>query len=430
MSSTTRKDGDVIMAFTSKRGVKCFRQRVTRPGGKVHITPFFLMRVQQAGRREFFPLPSTVREAGAEADQIAAFLDLRSNTLDMAIQRFNPTKWALRNPTSKVATVDDVLKAHEAAEKALGLDPRVARGYRGALLVVFREALGARRKGDEPEDDAIRKMPMSDYTLRLVSDFKVARVAQAGEDKAEQERKKRGANGTLRSVASLFSKEALRHYTHLTLPETLSEILGGSKFRKVGKLKKRLPSADVLRRLFTEVGELRAKDENAYLAFLLAAHCGLRLKEIAWAREDWLQEGTVPRMWVHTTDDFKSKGGGERFAEIQPWVFAELRALTKGRTYMLTGTKTDRYANVAARLNQWIKARGFAAAGGEKGVHGLRFLFGAYIANRRSHYTAQKFLGHESVTTTEDHYTDLILDTAMYALWEDTPEWLKKETAQ
>lgn len=421
-----KKIGDTVISFTSRRGVHVFRRSFKMPGGKPYVSPRFQMRVLRGGRREYFQLPSTVKEAGIEADKIDAFLDVRSNTLDDAIKLFDPERWALMNPVAKVATVGDVVKAHEAAEKALSLDARTARGYRGAIYIVFREALAA-SKGVLHQDSTIDTMPMSALTLGLISAFKVARVAQAGEDKAEQERKKRGANGTFRSLLGLFSKEAMRHYSHLTLPPDLLTILGAAKFRKVGKVKKRLPEVAVLRRLFAEVGELRDKDQNAYLAFLLAAHCGLRLKELAWARPDWLQAGETPRMWVHTTEDFKSKSSAERFAEIQPWVFDELQALTKDRTYMLTGKKTVRYEKTAKALNAWVKSRDFAEAGGEKGVHGLRFLFGAYVANRRSLYTAQKFLGHESVTTTEDHYTDLILDESLFALWEKAPEWVKPD---
>jgi integrase len=271
-------------------------------------------------------------------------------------------------------------------------------------------------------------------------------VEQAGADKGAQEKKKRAANRTLVFVRSLFSQAARRHYTHLVLPANLDEVLDAAIFRKVGKIRKRLPESEVLQRLFTEAGELRETDRNAYIAFLLAAHSGLRLKEIAWARPDWLAAGDPPRMWVKTTEDFIAKSYEERFAEVQPWVFEELSALTAGQPYLLNSDQNmvdgqvrvrlkrrsakknasdEREVFVFRRLNAWVKARGFAEAKGEKGVHGLRFLFGAYIANRRSHYTAQKFLGHESVKTTEDHYTDLILDTSLYDLWEKRPAWLE-----
>ena len=422
--SEPRKIGDTVISFTSRRGVHVFRQVVRRAAGEApYITPRFQMRVQRGKRRVFFQLPTTVKEAGKEADDIATFLDLRSNTLDMALAKFDPERFAMMNPTAKVATVGDLLDAHVAAEKALSLNPDTAKDYRQSIVLVFRQAY-AHSKGRIFSDEAIRELPLTALTDKVFADFRVARLAQAGEDKAEAERKKRSANRTITFVKSLFSATARRHYTNLVLPAHLDDVLGGSRFRKVGKIKKRMPEADVLRRLFTEAGELRKTDTNAYIAFLLAAHAGFRAKEIGGARPGWLQEGVVPRAWVRTTEDFIAKSYEERFAEIQPWVFAELATLTKDRTHMLTGTKEERTDLVFRRLNAWVKARGFAEAKGEKGVHGLRFLFGAYVANRRSLYTAQKFLGHESVTTTEDHYTDLILDTSLFELWEKAPEWV------
>jgi len=423
--STPRKHGDIIVAFTSRKGVHVFRQVVRRaPGEEPYITPRFQMRVQRGKRRVFFQLPTTVKKAGDAADDIAAFLDLRENTLDMAIAKFDPDRWAMMNPTAKVATIGDVLKAHEAAEKALALAKDTAADYRQSVVVVVRQALAHSRKRAYT-DEEVKAMPLSVLTHKVFADFRVARVALAGDDKGEAEKKKRSANRTITFVKSLFSQAARRHYTHLLLPATLDDALGAARFRKVGKIRKRMPEAEVLRRLFTEAGELRKADPNAYLAFLLAAHAGFRAKEIAGARPDWVQDGAVPRAWVRTTEDFIAKSYEERFAEIQPWVFAELVALTKDRTHMLKGTKEERTDLVFRRLNAWVKARGFAEAKGEKGVHGLRFLFGAYLANRRSLYTAQKFLGHESVTTTEDHYTDLILDTSLFELWETVPEWIK-----
>ena len=92
--SDQRKIGDTVVSFTSRRGVKVFRQVIKRPpNGELYITPRFQMRVHRGGRRVLFQLPSTVKEAGKEADEIDAFLDLKSNTLDMAIKKFDPDRW-------------------------------------------------------------------------------------------------------------------------------------------------------------------------------------------------------------------------------------------------------------------------------------------------------------------------------------------------
>jgi integrase len=103
---------------------------------------------------------------------------------------------------------------------------------------------------------------------------------------------------------------------------------------------------------------------------------------------------------------------------------AELTALCAGRVGLLTGHITERSNKMPRRLNAWVKTRGFAEADGEKGIHGLRFLFGAYITNRKSLYTASRFLGHASQSTTEKHYADLMLDESLYACWETAPSWV------
>jgi integrase len=195
-------------------------------------------------------------------------------------------------------------------------------------------------------------------------------------------------------------------------------------FRKVGKIAKRLPAPEIIRTLFSAIASLRKEDENVYIAFLLAAHAGLRKAEVAGARLSWLDDSTPPRLWVRTEDDFKPKSGADRFIELQPWVAAELATLCAGRKHMLTGTLTERINLVFRRLNTWVKDRHFNAANGEKGVHGLRFLFGAYITNRKDKgglYTAMKFLGHESQSTTEKHYADIMLDQSIFACWETAP---------
>jgi len=422
--SVSKKLGQEVVAATTRRGVRIFRVTRKRADGSAAVDPNFQYRVWRGGRRVYFQLPSRLSDAIAEADKIDTFLDIRSNSLDDAIKTFDPDRWALKNPAAKTCTVAQLLTAHEAAEKALGLNSRTALGYRQSLIILFSDSLSYRRKRVVADDD-IKAMPLDEFTARLVADFKVARVSLAGDDKAAQESKKRSANGVLRSVRALFSAPAREHYSALKLPDDLDAVLANMAFRKVGKIAKRLPSSEVIRTLFSAIASVRTEDENLYLAFLLAAHAGLRKAEVAAARLSWLDESsTPPRLWVRTEDDFTPKSGADRFIELQPWVAAELATLCKDRKHMLTGTLTERVGLVFRRLNTWVKDRHFNEANGEKGVHGLRFLFGAYVTNRKERgglYTAMKFLGHESQSTTEKHYADIMLDQSIFACWETAP---------
>lgn len=428
------------LKFRTRRGVLVFRL-TKKIGGAVHVADGYTMRIVRAGRQYYFPLPSTKSAAKAMADDIDKFLDVPSNSIEEAIQRFNKAKWERMNPETKAATIGDVLDAHEKAEKALGLGKRTAKGYRNGMLVLFRQALAHRRGAKKgPDDETVRAMTLDELTPRLVSDFKLGRVARAGENKSDIERKKRSANAVFRAVTSLFTDGAREHYTHLALPPTLNETLEGMSYRRVEKRKYRLPPIPVIERVMQDAWQLRngytsddgkwvEPDRNAYLAWLLAAHAGLRKKEIGHAVLDWIEPTTPPRMWIRSTPEFIAKGKDEGFAEVEPWVIEEIDALKNSPSLILSGNLTERTEDVFARLNLWLKARGLAAVKGEKAVHGLRALCGSYWATTRGIFTAQRFLRHKTVDVTNDAYADVILDKNLHAFWKTRPAWAVKVAA-
>lgn len=418
--SETKRIGNIVVQFYTSRGVRCYRL-VKKHKGRQIIAGHFTTRVKRNGRVVYFALPATQAIAAKEANRIDQFLELRSNTLDMAIKHFDPDRYERLNPTAKAATVGDLLKAHENAEKALGLEHDTAKGYRQSLLIVFRQALAHRRKSkEEPTDDEVKVMSMVEFTHRLVSDFKVARVGTAGEDKAEIEVKKRSVNAVARSVASLFSEEARKHYTHLTLPTAVADVLDAMPYAKVSKKKYRLPPQSVIRAIYEGAGELRTTDANAYRAFLMAGHAGLRKSEITAAVLDWIEDGDKPRVWVKPTPDFVPKAKDEGWAEVSQWVVDELRALSESPSLILSGNLTERKEDVHLRLNTWLKTKGLGVA---RGVHELRKLFGSFIANSQGIYKAQKMLRQASPQLTSDTYADVNLDADLYALWTERPAW-------
>lgn len=85
---TRKLNGKIISTYTSN-GVNVFRL-VKHRAGKTLIGRGFNMRVRRGGRRVYFQLPSSLAVAKREADKIAAFLDLRSNTMEDAVARFRP----------------------------------------------------------------------------------------------------------------------------------------------------------------------------------------------------------------------------------------------------------------------------------------------------------------------------------------------------
>ncbi|MDP1579282.1 MAG: hypothetical protein Q8M02_03325 [Candidatus Didemnitutus sp.] len=403
------------------------------PDGSMHVAARYTMRVVRNGRQHYFPLPSIRRNAERLADEISRFLDSPTMTVEEAIKRFNPSKWERANPATKSASVGDLIAAHQAAEKALALDGRTGASYRNSLLVLFRQGLGFRH-GKIPSVESVNRLGLDELTPRLVSDFKLGRVERAGTDKSDVETKKRSANAVFRSIRGLFTIDAREHYAHLELPEALDKTLEGMSYRRVEKKKYRLPPTAVIERVFGDAWQLRdgfidgdgvamAPDRNAYLAWLLAAHAGLRKKEVGHAVREWIERGTTPRLWVRSTPEFIAKGKDEGFAEIETWVLAEIDALAESPSTILTGTATERTEDVFARLNSWLKARGLAANKGEKAAHGLRALCGSYWATTKGIFTAQKFLRHKTVDVTNDHYADVILDKNLRRFWDTPPTW-------
>ena len=416
------------LTFVTKRGVTVFRG----DNGKAPTSNYYV-RYARNGRREYFSLPSTKADAAKIADEIDRFLDVRSNTLDMAIQKFDPAKWEKLHPAARSATVGDVIKAHETAEKAIGVENKTGKNYRSSLVILFRQALRHRR-GKVLPDEVIAGYSMDEFTMRLISDFKQCRVETAGENKEEQERKKRSSNGLLRSVRALFSTEARQHYGHLHLPAHLDAMLANMAYRKVEKLKFRLPANEVIARVYSSAWQLRdgytengvthEPDRNAYLAFLLAGHAGLRKEEAAFSVRAWIEDTTPPRVWVKSTPEFKPKDKDARYAEVEQWVIDEILSVCNSPSYILGGNLSERTSFTFKRLLLWLKAKGLCAGNRERSVHELRKLYGSYIANTKGLYAAQKFLGHESADTTDRTYADIMIAEDVKDLWRKRPAWV------
>lgn len=427
--STTKRIGDTVVQFYTTRGVRCFRLVKNQKGRQI-IAGHFTMRVKRNSRVVYFALPSTQARAAKEANKIDQFLELRTNTLDAAIKHFDPDRFERLNPSAKLATVGDVLDTHKKAEKALGLNENTAASYRKAMLTTFRQGLAHRRKSKIMlTNDEIRAMSMAEFTHRLVSDFKIARMAVAGTDKADIEVKKRSTNCVARSVSSLFSHEAMKHYKGvLVLPSDLTDVLASMSYSKVSQTKYRLPHQSVIKTIFDSAVELRngipeknvPADVNAYLAFLLTAHAGQRVGEVTHAVLDWIEDGEKPRIWVRPTPDFVPKAKDEGWAEVHQWVVDEIRALAESPSLILSGDLTEREDRVFRRLNTWLKGKGLKIG---RSVHEMRKLFGSYIANTQGIFKAQKMLRQSTPQLTSDTYADVNLDAELYALWEKRPAW-------
>ena len=208
------------------------------------------------------------------------------------------------------------------------------------------------------------------------------------------------ANMTLRMVKSLFSARMLECYGNL--PE---EIL---LFKKVRPLPVRHPQYSVsdkkeaMARVIAECEALKEKDPDAYLAYWLMLHCGLRRGEVAAAKWDWVTERGLH---VRSDDNFQTKSGQSRLVPLSEAQVAHLRAFQGTNTFILGGAYTSCYRVHPDRVGRIIRRAGIS---GSKSVHELRKYYGANAATQLGLFAAQKYLGHHSPEITSRYYADLI----------------------
>ena len=99
-------DGKLVRFVTRTHGVTVYRQGFkARDGSRTFSSSFYLQK-QVAGEIERFPLGIDAKEAERLAEEIAAFVSIPMNTLDMARAKYNPR--AIQRET-KYATIGDVL---------------------------------------------------------------------------------------------------------------------------------------------------------------------------------------------------------------------------------------------------------------------------------------------------------------------------------
>ena len=144
-------------------------------------------------------------------------------------------------------------------------------------------------------------------------------------------------------------------------------------------------------------------DRNVATAIWLALSCGLRLSEIAKVCHEHLTPTGI-RM---EPDAIQQKSGalGLQVTAIEPY-WSEGRAqIPPGHGALLTGSDTERRDDVFRRISSLMTGCGWQT---QKMAHALRALSGSWVAMRYGIYAAQLFLRHQSVTTTERHYSHLV----------------------
>jgi len=336
---------------------------------------------------------------------------LDTNVADIARQRaisgiIEPAlsgRWQVVHETklkTHFATVAEVVEAWRGLD--LGAGEAHKRAAANALLNVLRKA---GHEQPAPESAAI-------LTGTTAGKFFDAVVRAAG-DEADQKsaaRVKRSALSVFNQAKSVLQPSALLSYKRggVNLPDVSEFIAEGDLRRKKFKglrIQHDPPDWSLVARIVEAWPELG--DWNEFAAVGLELAFGLRAGEVALARWDWftVRDGA---WWCWADAAVKNQSGEIHVPALNPfWSIFHARAVAAGKWpgsgLVLEGHDTERGDAVFRRVSAWLRGLGWVK---QKTNHGLRAYAGAEVAIRwGSLFTAQMWLRHESVTTTEKHYT-------------------------
>jgi integrase len=420
------KHGDDVIRFrTSKFNVAVYRQRFTDKGETKYSRPFYFGKTIN-GKLTRFPLGVDMRKAEKRAEEIAAFLSIPSNTVEMALELYNPRGVERAN---KAATFTDVLKAYH---EALGIIGRKGKPvsestygvYRSFLATLLRktEAFRAGVPFESQAKTGVRMdysewfdQPLTILTAKFAMDFKLSNLPPVpeGEEEADEEEiltAKITADSTLRCARAFFSKSAMRYYklSGLKIPD-ISGFMSEPDFGAV-KYFQLLPP-DVIVALARASIELREADLDAYRGYLLCMHCGLRRGEALAFQPAWLREEDDPMIYVTVSGAWNPKHGHGRKAVIAQWVFEALEELGPIKE-----------AAALDRLNGWVKGVIPKEHAVTKPLHELRKCWVSCKAKTDGIHSASKQAGHKDVKVTTTHYADSMMPDWLLPLWKNTTE--------
>ena len=400
-----------------------FRRAYTQKGKACEINDLYV-RIQHGGRREFFALTTTNRDAAArKAADIYKFVT--TSGWDATLAKFKPDA---QGQAKLDITVGGFVSAVEATRR---LRQRTFLNYRNCLRIIVAESFGIREKKDESKFDyrstngtgnskwtsRIDAIRLERLTPNRVNSWKRDRIAGAGHSPAGIAATKRTVNSYIRCARSLFSSSLVRELKQLKLPDLLP--FQGVELEESGSVKyvSRLNARALIA---AAKNELKDSDPEVYKVFLLGLFAGLRKAEIdllEWRMIDFADN--VIHLAETECLHLKTRDAAADIT-IDPEVVAELRAfmpkpaLKRGKTspFILESKRPPKPESLRAyyrcketfnRLNVWLRGKGIRA---NKPLHELRKEVGAIIATEHGIFAASKFLRHSDITTTARHYAD------------------------
>jgi len=398
---------------------RLFRRTYAQDGRQHEVNDLYV-RIQHGGRREFFALTTTNRDAAARK-AAGIFTFLKANGWAATLAKFKPDA----DGAKLDVTVGDHLAAVDATRR---LRARTFLNYRNCLRTVVAESFGIRPKKGENKFDyraggnlawtqRIDEIRLERLTPDILNRWKRERVAGAGHAPAAIASARRTVNSYIRCARSLFAPALVRELKELQLPSPLP--FHGIELEETGS-QKYISKINAPALIAAAKEDLKTAAPEAYKAFLLGLFAGMRKAEIdsaEWAMVDF--DANVIRLeeteWLH----LKTRDAAAEIA-VDPEVIAELRALMPKPTgkpgqslrFILQSDRPPkpdslrpyyRCEEAFDRLNTWLRRKGIRA---NKPLHELRKEVGAIIATEHGIFAASTFLRHSDITTTARHYAD------------------------
>ena len=381
-SHTTRYE-----SATSSRKTKIYK-RYSNGGW------FYRARIDKKTR--YFPLGLDRKAALDLADTIRGHLLLYP--VDEVIKMFNKKAFAkVKPPAPTFGQCLEILVKHQSA---IGLRDSSLKGYKDSLGGFIRKVTGIKR--NEPIDT----FKLSEIDDDFIMEYK-KKSLDGITDQTKLLSRHRSINSRLRQIKAMFSRSKLFKDYDMSFVDAIRDAEFYTGVKKLYKL----PSEDLIKSTF-ELWEDSEGDLKTLLG--LALHFGMRRNEIFHARKSWFHmDGEKARINIAADLDFRPKGGHEGFTLGSKTVAAGILNKVPDDGYLIqnrndSGRPVYDDAMIKLRAIGWDRP---------SPVHELRKLFGSYIASTESIYIAQKFLRHADASTTNDSYSDAIIEGEIKNLW-------------
>ena len=424
---------------TKKWGLAVYQQAYRYQGKLKHSKTWYYTQ-QVSGKRVAFPLGRIPASACKLAESIFLFLEEPANTVEQAVQKFNPRK-AERfqhstDPKATPATIGDVIAMYLQGFKAWDITKRSSIDNVGKLRLLLRRAESenkgnrfASRRGVNIDYSHFDKLPLCSLTLKSVKDMQASFLAEAG-NVEEELRSKRNANSVYQGARSVFAEQPMEHYEAqgLKVPDRAEwKFLAGRLFKKT-KRRKVMSEKSVVKKTFEALPRLKESDPNAYRAFMVAAHCSLRRNEMGHLKWSWfrIQDEKIALEIPDVDGNFRPKGQKGRRIIVESWVYRDLLAMRSSEEdYLVEGDEVERLSihrkppAVVARLTPWLKAQGVTE---RLPYHNLRSWWFSAKVKLDGLLAASQQGGHEDPKTTSDSYADNEMPDELLAFWRNVKD--------